>query len=251
MACPCGFSQFKELCYARTARASGGYATCSSLCQQLHSGAKVGCVRDAAADSFIQSTFPSYCGLTDGTVNGGDCLYIGFVQASGSGEPDEGWGWDDASFCSGSSGPTYTGWESGQPNESKGSTDLGLKEQCAAYGWERSMLWWDLPCNQAYQCLCESPQLSKDDPAACTDTVSTGSFVGVIVGAVAVIVVIVGVFMYLHKRSAGPRAEPYGARATAAPVAQAAQVDLPVVHATVVEGVPVTNAASAVVGRAV
>ena len=91
----------------------------------------------------------------------------------------------------------------------------------------------------------------SNNPAACTDSVSTGTFVGVIVGAVAVIVVIVGVFMYLHKKSPAPPAENYGARATAQPVAQAAQVEVPVVEATLVEGVPVTNAASTVVGRAV
>lgn len=251
MACPCGFSPFKDLCYARTARASGGYSACAELCREFHPTAKVGCVRDAAADSFIVSTFPSYCGLNDGIVDGGDCLYFGFVQAPGSAEPSDGWDWDQSGACPDSES-TYTSWESGQPNESEASADEGLTEQCAAYGWERSTRWYDLPCNQQYQCLCEAPQLSRDDPAACTDTVSTSTPIGSIVGgAVAVILVIAGVFLYLHKRNPGSQANA-GHAARPHTIAQAAQVEIPVAHGVVVQGVPVTDAASTVAyGRAV
>ena len=145
---------------------TGGYSACASACVSLNSYAILGCVRSSAVNDFIIASGEVYCGESDGHVNGGNCLYVSLRQPVGhpaSDEPAGGFVW--ANGCE----TTYTNWGPNQPN------DHGTGEDCVAYGWERATSWYDVQCDQNFQCFCEAPLLPADsitDDCPATDTVS-------------------------------------------------------------------------------
>ena len=150
MTCPTGFTAVGDHCYARTGMISGGYAACASACGALFSDATFGCVRSAAVNDFIINSGALTCGLNDGIVNGGNCLYVSLRQPVGhpaSDEPAGGFVW--ANGCT----TAYTNWASGQPNNYESGED------CVMYGWNGNAAWYDAQCDQAFQCFCELPLL--------------------------------------------------------------------------------------------